>query len=325
VFKKLDKTSENESENSFEHKSVLLKETVEATLNDTDGIYVDCTLGGAGHALFLAGQISQAGWLIGIDQDKEAILAAKARFSKVKCKVSIVQDNFKNLKQILNNLGVSKVNGVIFDLGVSSYQLDNAGRGFSYMQDAPLDMRMNPADNFSAYDIVNTYSEKNLESIIREYGEEKWARRIAQFILIEREPKPLKTTGELVEILKRAIPANARREGPHPAKRTFQALRIEVNDELGILKNAFKDAIDVLIAGGRLSIITFHSLEDRIAKQTIKELAAFCICPPKLPVCMCNNVPALKTVSKIITPSEEELEQNPRSRSAKLRVAEKLF
>ena len=320
----MDKISDVKNSTSFEHTSVLLHETVEATLSDPNGIYIDCTLGGAGHSLLLAEKLNSSGWLIGIDQDPQAAKAAQERLSEVKCRVSIINDNFKNLKQILDNLEILEINGILFDLGVSSHQLDTADRGFSYMKDAPLDMRMNPADYLSAYDIVNTYSEKNLTKIIKEYGEEKWAKRIAKFIVKARETKKIATTAELVEVIKNAIPAPARREGPHPAKRTFQALRIEVNNELGILKKTFTDAVDKLAKGGRLSIITFHSLEDRIVKQTAKELAAGCICPPKLPVCICNNKPALKIISKIITPSAQELAQNPRSRSAKLRVAEKI-
>jgi 16S rRNA (cytosine1402-N4)-methyltransferase len=307
-----------------QHTSVLLHETVQGTLTDPNGIYIDCTLGGAGHAALLAENLSPSGWLIGIDQDPSAIKNAAERLKEFACKISIIQDNFKNLKPILNNLGVSEAAGILFDLGVSSHQLDNAARGFSYMADAALDMRMNPSDEFSAYDVVNTYSEKNLSRIIAEYGEEKWAKRIAHFIVKARAIKPLSTTDELVQIIKQAIPASARREGPHPAKRSFQALRIEVNNELGILRNAFLDATDKLTPGGRLAIITFHSLEDRIAKQTLKELAAGCVCPPKLPVCVCDNTPKIKIISKIITPTEKELSQNPRSRSAKLRLAEKI-
>jgi 16S rRNA (cytosine1402-N4)-methyltransferase len=300
---------------------VLPLETVDGAFSDPNGIYVDCTLGGAGHAALLAERLSPDGWLIGIDQDPAALKTAAAKLAGFKCKVSIVQANFKNLAEVLADLGVLKVNGIIFDLGVSSYQLDTAERGFSYQKDALLDMRMNPEEAFSAAEVVNTYSEKELADVIFKYGEEKWAKRIAQFIV---KARPLQTTGELAEIIKQAIPAAARREGPHPAKRTFQALRIEVNDELGILKDTFITAVDKLAQGGRLAIITFHSLEDRIAKQTLKELAATCICPPKLPVCVCKHQPQIKIISKVITPSEAELAQNARSRSAKLRLAEKI-
>jgi len=308
----------------FHHVSVLLKESVSALVTNPEGIYVDCTLGGSGHAEHVVKQLGAAGRFIGIDQDPAAIETGKIKLANAKCKVDIVQNNFQNIGLVLDELEVNKVDGVLFDLGVSSHQLDIAERGFSYMQDAPLDMRMNPNSDFSAYDIVNHYSENQLTDIIITYGEERWAKRIAKFIIEFRSGKAIETTGELVDIIKRAIPSAARRDGPHPAKRTFQAIRIEVNNELGILKDAFTTSIERLALGGRLCIITFHSLEDRIAKQTLQMMAKGCICPKALPICMCNNKPQIKILGKPIVPSVNELEENPRARSAKLRVAEKI-
>lgn len=308
----------------FHHVSVLLEESVSALVTDPEGIYVDCTLGGSGHAAKIVSQLSSLGRFIGIDQDPAAILAGRDRLAKAVCQVDIVQDNFQNIGRVLDGLNISKVNGILFDLGVSSHQLDIAERGFSYMQDAPLDMRMNPVANFSAYDVVNDYSEQELARIIIEYGEDRWAKRIAKFIVEGRANEPIRTTSELVSVIKKAIPAAARRDGPHPAKRTFQAIRIEVNNELGILKEAFITSVERLAAGGRLCIITFHSLEDRIAKQTLQYMAKGCICPNSLPICMCNNKPQVKVLGKARIPSPLELEENPRARSAKLRVAEKV-
>ncbi|EIW18158.1 MULTISPECIES: 16S rRNA (cytosine(1402)-N(4))-methyltransferase RsmH [Pelosinus] len=308
----------------FHHVSVLLKESVSALVTNPEGIYVDCTLGGSGHAEHVVKQLGTSGRFIGIDQDPAAIETGKIKLSNSKCRVDIVQNNFQNIGLVLDELEVNKVDGVLFDLGVSSHQLDIAERGFSYMQDAPLDMRMNPNSDFSAYDIVNNYSENQLTDIIITYGEERWAKRIAKFIIEFRSGKAIETTGELVDIIKRAIPSAARRDGPHPAKRTFQAIRIEVNNELGILKDAFTTSIERLALGGRLCIITFHSLEDRIAKQTLQMMAKGCICPKALPICMCNNKPQIKILGKPIVPSVNELEENPRARSAKLRVAEKI-
>ncbi|WP_122627205.1 16S rRNA (cytosine(1402)-N(4))-methyltransferase RsmH [Lucifera butyrica] len=308
----------------FRHTSVLLQESVAALITDGTGTYVDCTLGGGGHSLAIAARLEAAGHLIGIDQDPAAIVAGKDKLAAVTCKVDIVQNNFRNLSGILDELSVDIVDGVLFDLGVSSYQLDTADRGFSYMQDAPLDMRMDPGQVFSAYDIVNEYPEEKLARIIAEYGEERWAKRIALFIVRERTHAPVQTTGSLVEIIKKAVPAAARREGPHPAKRTFQALRIEVNDELGILQTAFETAVNRLKPGGRICIITFHSLEDRIAKQTLAKMAKGCSCPPQLPVCVCGQKPKIKLYGKAIAPSAQEIEMNPRARSAKLRIAEKI-
>ncbi|BBB93269.1 MAG TPA: 16S rRNA (cytosine(1402)-N(4))-methyltransferase RsmH [Methylomusa anaerophila] len=313
-----------ETNNQFGHTSVLLKETVDAVLTDPEGIYIDCTLGGAGHSFYLAQHLSRKGWLIGIDQDPAAICAGRDHLKDAICRVSIVRDNFSNLDNILCRLNIEEVNGILFDLGVSSHQLDVAERGFSYMQDAPLDMRMNPDAEMSAYDVVNFYSEPQLTRLIADYGEERWAKRIARFIVDSRNTQKIDTTGRLVDIIKKAIPAGARREGPHPAKRTFQAIRIEVNNELGILCDAFITAVNCLKTGGRVAIITFHSLEDRIAKRTLQEMAKSCVCPPQLPICVCNNKPKVKILGKAIIPSAEELKQNPRARSAKLRVAEKL-
>ena len=308
----------------FHHVSVLLEESVSAMVTNPAGVYVDCTLGGSGHAAQIVGRLNSLGRFIGIDQDPAAIKTGQVRLANASCRVDIVQDNFQNIGRVLDNLHISKVDGILFDLGVSSHQLDIAERGFSYMQDAPLDMRMDPMANFSAYDIVNDYSEEQLTQIIREYGEDRWAKRIAQFIVKERLIEPIGTTGQLVTVIKKAIPAAARRDGPHPAKRTFQAIRIEVNNELGILKEAFMTSVERLAVGGRLCIITFHSLEDRIAKQTMQYMAKGCICPLSLPVCMCDHKPQVKILGKPRVPSAIELEENPRARSAKLRVAEKI-
>ncbi len=308
----------------FSHVSVLLNETVSNCITTKDGIYVDCTLGGAGHSLALGRQLNPDGMIIGLDQDEDALAAASERLSTLSCKTMTIKTNFKDLKKALHEHGITKVNGFIFDLGVSSYQLDTAERGFSYMQDGPLDMRMDHDGAVTAKELVNTLSEAELCHIIKEYGEERWAKRIAEFIVAERAIKPLETTGELVSVIKKAIPAGARKEGPHPAKRTFQALRIAVNDELGILKKAFTDAAEMLEPGGKLCVITFHSLEDRITKVTFKELSQGCICPPELPICACNHKALVKGKKKAIEPSKEEVAENPRSRSAKLRVVEKI-
>lgn len=306
----------------YVHKSVLLKETIEHLNINPEGIYVDGTLGGGGHSEEILKRLT-TGKLIAIDRDEEAILAAKERLKDYK-NVIYIKDNFKNIKEILRNLGIEKVDGILLDLGVSSYQLEEVERGFSYMKDAPLDMRMDKTSPFSAYDVVNRYSEKELERVIREYGEEKWASRIAKFIVEERKKGDIKTTSKLVEIIKKAIPASARRMGPHPAKRTFQAIRIEVNEELKDLDKALEDMVEVLRGKGRIAVITFHSLEDRIVKNTFKKLENPCTCPPGLP-CTCGKQPVIKIITKKpILPSKEEVEENPRSRSAKLRVAEKL-
>lgn len=308
----------------FKHVSVLLDECINALNIKEDGIYVDCTLGGAGHSSEIVKRLSSDGRLIGFDQDKDALKAAGERLKDYK-NVTYVHSNFYAIYDVLTDLGIDGVDGILMDLGVSSYQLDNGERGFSYMKDAPLDMRMNRENEFSAYEIVNTYSEEELYRIIKEYGEEKFAKRIASFIVKNREEKNIETTLELVEIIKAAIPAKARREGPHPAKRTFQAIRIEVNKELEIISKTILDGVKKLNKGGRMAIITFHSLEDRIVKNTFKELANPCTCPSEFPVCVCNRKPEVKLISrKPIEASKEELEFNPRSRSAKLRIIEKL-
>ncbi|WP_298705816.1 16S rRNA (cytosine(1402)-N(4))-methyltransferase RsmH [uncultured Veillonella sp.] len=308
----------------FNHVSVLLTETVKAVMTNPHGTYVDCTLGGAGHSLALGSLLSEDGLLIGLDQDQDALAVATERLKSLKCKVMTIPTNFSDLKEALVAKGIHEVDGFIFDLGVSSYQLDTADRGFSYMHDGPLDMRMNQTSKISAATIVNTYSEADLARIIWDYGEERWAKRIAQFIVEGRQEKPLERTSELTAIIKKAIPAGARREGPHPAKRTFQAIRIEVNGELSILHDSFVDAVSLLKPGGRIGVITFHSLEDRITKQTFKELSTGCICPPNIPVCVCHHKAVVKARNKAIEPSVEEVENNPRARSAKLRVAEKI-
>jgi 16S rRNA (cytosine1402-N4)-methyltransferase len=308
----------------FHHVSVLLEESIAALINQPDGIYVDGTLGGSGHASHIIQKINQAGRFIGIDQDFAAIQTGRERLSGALCRVDLVHDNFINLGSILDSLEIPAVNGILLDLGVSSHQLDVAERGFSYMQDAPLDMRMNPEAAFSAYDVVNDYEEKRLAEIIFAYGEERWAKRIAKFIAEARRINSIKTTGELVDIIKKAIPSGARRDGPHPAKRTFQAIRIEVNNELGVLKDVLAAAVERLKPGGRLCVITFHSLEDRIVKQFLQNMAKTCTCPPQLPICVCNKRASVKVVGRPIAPSPAEVENNPRSRSAKLRVAEKL-
>ena len=308
----------------FKHVSVLLDECINGLDIKPDGIYVDCTLGGAGHSSEIIKRLSNKGLLIGIDQDEDALKAASERLKNYDNKI-LVHNNFHNIKSILDDLKIDKVDGILADLGVSSYQLDNPERGFSYMHDAPLDMRMDRESPFSAYDVVNDYSEEELNRVIKEYGEEKWAKRIANFIVKAREDKKIKTTLELVDIIKRAIPAKARREGPHPAKRTFQAIRIEVNGELRIIEQTILDGVDKLNIGGRMDIITFHSLEDRIVKNTYKKLEHPCTCPKEFPVCICHKVPKVKILTrKPMEATEEELEFNPRSRSAKLRIVEKI-
>jgi 16S rRNA (cytosine1402-N4)-methyltransferase len=291
---------------------------------DPEGIYVDGTLGGGGHASGICERLNQKGIFIGIDRDKDAICAATERLNGYLCRQIFIQDNYANIKRILKKQGIESIQGAILDLGVSSFQLDNPERGFSYMQDAALDMRMNRLDHLTAEIVVNEYDQKKLTDIIRRYGEERWASRISEFIVKERKNRRIKTTSELVDIIKAAIPASARREGPHPAKRTFQAVRIEVNDELSKLAAAVDEFIDVLDEGGRLCIITFHSLEDRIVKETFNRRANPCTCPKDFPVCVCGKKADVKKItSKPILPTSNELEMNPRARSAKLRVVER--
>lgn len=306
----------------FHHISVLLNECIDNLNITPDGIYVDGTMGGGGHSLEIAKRLT-TGRLICIDQDPNAHEAAGKRLAEYKDRITFVRDNFGNIANILDSLGIEKIDGMLLDIGVSSHQLDEAERGFSYQQDAPLDMRMNPDRPFSAYDVVNGYDEDELDRVIFTYGEERWARRIAQFIVKERENKPIETTGELVDIIKKAVPKGARKDGPHPAKRTFQAIRIEVNGELDMLQKAIDDVAARLAVGGRLCIITFHSLEDRIVKEAFRKQENPCICPPQFPVCVCGKKPLGRVITrKPILPSKEELEENPRSRSAKLRVLE---
>ncbi len=308
----------------FKHTSILLAESVDFLITDKNGIYVDCTMGGAGHSSGFAAQLEPGGLLIGIDQDDDAIAAGSERLlGKFACRTAVAKSNFENFTSVLDGMGIDKIDGIFFDLGVSSYQLDTAERGFSYMHDGPLDMRMNKEAKLDAAYVVNHYKEEELADIIYRYGEERWAKRIAQFIVAERKNKPLATTFDLVEVIKKAVPKGARQDGPHPAKRTFQAIRIEVNNELNILAATMEAAVDRLKSGGRIGVITFHSLEDRIIKQTFAKLAKGCTCPPQLPVCVCGKKPQLRKTGSIVPPAEE-VEANPRSRSARLRYAIKL-
>ncbi|MCX7902963.1 MAG: 16S rRNA (cytosine(1402)-N(4))-methyltransferase RsmH [Caloramator sp.] len=307
----------------FKHYSVMLNECIKGLNIKSDGIYVDGTLGGAGHSIEILRRLS-SGKLIGIDQDVDALEYSRKKLSNYNNAI-LVHDNFSNIKSILNELNIEKVDGILLDLGVSSYQLDNPERGFSYMHNARLDMRMNKENPLTAWDVVNRYSKEELTRIIKEYGEENFASKIADLIIKKRKIKTIDTTFELVDIIKDAIPARARREGGHPAKRTFQAIRIEVNQELQILENAINDCIDVLKPKGRLCVITFHSLEDRIVKNVFKERENPCVCSKDLPYCVCGKQPDLKVINKKpILPSKEELLENSRSKSAKLRIAEKL-
>ena len=306
----------------FYHIPVLRDECIEALDIKSDGIIVDGTLGGAGHSSEIVKRLA-SGRLIGIDQDSNAIEASKERLEEFG-NVTFVNTNFKHIKQILSDLKIKEINGALLDLGVSSHQLDTPERGFSYQEDAPLDMRMDTRKSFSAHNVVNEYSEEKLSEIIFNYGEDRWAKRIAQFIVSEREKAMIKTTAELVRVIKKAVPQGARKDGPHPAKRTFQAIRIEVNGELAILKQAIEDFAEMLAPGGRLAIITFHSLEDRIVKNVFSSLSSGCTCPKEFPICVCGKEPVGKVITKKpIVASKTELCENPRARSAKLRVFEK--
>ncbi len=309
---------------AFNHTSVLLEETIEGLNIKPEGIYVDGTLGGGGHSYEIAARLSGGGRLIGIDQDEAAIFAAGKRLEDFGDKVTIVRSNYRNTREVLSSLGITGIDGMMLDLGVSSYQLDTKERGFSYRFDTPLDMRMDLRQDFSARDIVNEYDERELFHIIRDYGEDKFAKNIAKHIVMARQKKPIETTGELNEIIKAAIPARMRAEGGHPSKRTFQAIRIECNRELEVLKESLEELIELLNPGGRLCVITFHSLEDRIVKTAFKNAENPCTCPPHFPVCVCGKKSKGRVITgKPILPGEEELSENPRSKSAKLRIFEK--
>lgn len=308
----------------FKHKSVLLKETIEYLNIRPDGVYVDGTLGGGGHAYEVCKRLSKKGRFVGIDQDEDAIKAATRRLSEFEDKIQIIRGNYCDMQEVLAEEGLVGVDGIVLDLGVSSYQLDDPTRGFTYRVDAPLDMRMDKRRDFTAKDLLNTYSEQELYRIIREYGEDKFAKNIAKHIVQAREKKKIETTGELTEIIKAAIPAKVRMSGGHPAKRTFQAIRIELNRELQVLEESLEDMIYLLNPGGRICIITFHSLEDRIVKNIYKKSENPCTCPSDFPVCVCGKQPLGRVVTKRpVVPTEEELAYNSRSKSAKLRVFER--
>lgn len=308
----------------FNHVSVLLEETISQLQIKDDGIYVDGTMGGAGHSYQICKRLGDKGRLIGIDQDEAAILTGTERLREFGDKVTIARSNYCNMKQVVTELGIEKVNGIVLDLGVSSYQLDTADRGFSYKEDGPLDMRMDKRNELTAKDIVNGYSEMELFRIIRDYGEDKFAKNIAKHIVRMRQEKPIETTYELNEAIRAAIPMKVRKNTGHPSKKTFQAIRIELNKELEVLNNTLQDMIDLLEEDGRICIITFHSLEDRIVKSIFRKNENPCTCPPNFPVCMCGQKSKGKVITrKPILPSEEEIEQNRRSKSAKLRVFEK--
>ena len=308
----------------FKHKSVLLDESIEALNIKPDGIYVDGTLGGGGHSYEICRRLSEKGRLIGIDQDADAIAAATRRLGEFKDRVMIVRSNYCDVRRELGKLGITSVDGVILDLGVSSYQLDTAERGFTYREDAPLDMRMDQRQSLTAKDIVNEYSEMELYRIIRDYGEDKFAKNIAKHIVNARKEKKLETTGELIHVIKAAIPMKIRATGGHPAKKTFQAIRIELNRELEVLENSLEDMVDLLNDEGRLSVITFHSLEDRIVKNKFRYLENPCSCPKEFPVCVCGKKPKGRVITrKPIIPSAQEIEENSRAKSSKLRVFER--
>ena len=313
-----------EEKREFSHRSVLLDECIDGLNIDPDGIYVDGTAGGGGHSFAIASRLTN-GRLIAIDQDEAAIAAAGARLAPLGERATVVRSNFCEVAKVCRELGIEEIDGLLLDLGVSSYQLDTPERGFSYSADAPLDMRMDKRKALSAYQVVNEYSEEKIKKILYEYGEERFSAAIAAAIVKRREKSPIETTAELSDIIKYAIPPSAREGGHHPAKRSFQAIRIEVNSELDVIEPAIRDAVSMLRKGGRIAIITFHSLEDRIVKQTFADLAKGCVCPRELPVCVCGRKPVLKQVNKKpILPSASELAENSRSRSAKLRVAVKL-
>ena len=307
----------------FKHESVMVGEVVNALNVKPDGVYVDCTAGGGGHSYKIGEQLDENGLLIAIDRDIDAVNAAREKLTGLKCSVEVVHGNFSDLEKILDGLQVEKIDGVLFDLGVSSHQIDTAERGFSYMKDAPLDMRMDRTKNFSAFDVINGYDEETLKKIFREYGEEKFSGRIARKIIDVRKNSPIKTTGELVKIIESVTPKIS--SGGHPAKRIFQAVRIEVNGELKILSDSLKVAVNRLKVGGRIAVITFHSLEDRITKNTFNDMARDCICPKNFPVCVCNHRAEIKILGKALNATAEEIEKNSRAKSAKLRAAEKIL
>jgi len=312
---------------NFEHEPVLLNECLDMLNIKCNGVYIDGTVGGAGHSAEILKRLGEGGILVGLDKDETAIEVSKKRLSAIKTQARFILENtsFKNMKKVCFEKGIMQADGVLLDLGVSSHQLDEGERGFSYWQDARLDMRMDKKQELTAEVIVNEYDEKEISRIIRDYGEEKWASRIAHFIVKERQRRRISTTAELVEIVKAAIPASDRRNGPHPARRTFQALRIAVNDELNTLKDTIEIAVSMLAKGGRLCIISFHSLEDRIVKTEFQRMVNPCTCPPEFPVCVCGKKPvAVNITKKPILPSEQEVVNNPRARSAKLRVLEKI-
>ncbi|MDO5146810.1 MAG: 16S rRNA (cytosine(1402)-N(4))-methyltransferase RsmH [Eubacteriales bacterium] len=309
----------------FSHSSIMLSETIESLKIKPDGIYVDGTLGGAGHSLEIVKRLTGAGRLVGIDQDGDAIEAAGKRLAPYADKVTIVRSNYAGMKQVLGELGIRKVDGILLDLGVSSYQLDNGERGFTYREDVPLDMRMDKRQEKTARDIVNEYSETALFHMIRDYGEDKFAKNIARHIVAARQKAPVETTGQLVDIVRAAIPMRVRATGGHPAKKTFQAIRIELNRELEVLKNHLEEMVDLLNDGGRMCVITFHSLEDRIVKNIFRTCEKPCICPPGFPVCTCGRISKGRVITrKPLIPTEEEQERNSRSKSAKLRVFERI-
>lgn len=309
----------------FQHISILLSECLDSLNIRPDGVYVDATLGGAGHSLHIAQRLTEGGRLISIDRDDMALANAEKRLAEVRDRVTLVKSDFRNIDTAVASCGVEQVDGILFDLGVSSPQLDIAERGFSYMHDAKLDMRMDQQQQLSAYEVVNEWDRNEIRRILWEYGEERYAPQIAAAIQRAREQKPIETTLELADIIREAMPPAARREKQHPAKRSFQAIRIAVNDELGAVSRVMRDAITCLNPGGRLAVITFHSLEDRIVKNAMAEAAKGCTCPPNFPVCVCGNKPKIEILTKKpIIATREEVEENPRARSAKLRVAEKL-
>lgn len=311
-------------EAGLRHVPVMLEETLSMLKCRPGGTYIDCTLGGGGHAAGILERIGPDGLLVGIDRDEEALTFAKERLRGYGQRFMVVHDNFVNIKVIVSNLGLGRIDGVVFDLGASSFQLDREERGFTYKQPVPLDMRMNTRQTVTAQELINALPERELTRIMREYGEERWASRIAKFIVQRRARNPIETAQDLVDIVKAAIPAGARRTGPHPARRIFQAFRIAVNDELNSFDQALRAAIDVLASGGRVVTITFHSLEDRIAKHTFRELGAGCRCPKDFPQCVCGLNPVVRIVTaKPVLPPEDEVARNPRARSAKLRAAEK--